>query len=110
MAKVPLVPIGRSLDAVLGTAEGARNRERARARDGLLAERRASVQAGWGPEYVQRVHEKKKLTARERLEHLKDPGSRLFEVGTFVNHGRAFGKLASPAAGVITAFTRVAGR
>ena len=37
-------------------------------------------------------------------------GSRLFEVGTFVNHGRTFGKQESPAAGVITAFARVAGR
>jgi 3-methylcrotonyl-CoA carboxylase beta subunit len=56
------------------------------------------------------VHKKGKLTARERLERLKDPGSRVFEVGTFVNHGRKFGKLESPAAGVVTAFVRVAGR
>ncbi len=108
--KVPLVPIGRALDAVLGTAEAERNRARARERETLLEERRAAVHAGWGAEYVERVHEKRKLTARERLERLKDPGSRHFEVGTFVNHGRTFGKQASPAAGVITAFARVAGR
>jgi acetyl-CoA carboxylase carboxyltransferase component len=110
MAKVPLVPIGRPLDAVLGGDEAARNRARASEREALLIERRAGVHAGWGPEYVQRVHEKAKLTTRERLERLKDPGSRLFELGTFVNHGRTFGKQASPAAGVITAFARVAGR
>jgi acetyl-CoA carboxylase carboxyltransferase component len=110
MAKTPLVPIGRTLDAVLGTDEAARNRTRARERESLLEERRAAVRAGWGPEYVQRVHEKGKLTTRERLERLKDPGSRLFEVGTFVNHGRKFGRQSSPAAGVITAFARVAGR
>ena len=48
--------------------------------------------------------------SQERLERLKDPGSELFEVGTFVNHGRKFGKQASPAAGVVTAFARVEGR
>ena len=110
MAKVPLVPIGRSLDAVLGAGEAERNRARAREREALLEERRAEVRGGWGAEYVERVHEKQKLTTRERLERLQDPGTRAFEVGTFVNHGRKFGKLASPAAGVITAFTRVAGR
>jgi acetyl-CoA carboxylase carboxyltransferase component len=110
MARVPLVPIGRPLDAFLGAADAARNREHARVRAALLLERRAAVQAGWGAEYVQRVHEKKKLTTRERLERLKDPGSRLFELGTFVNHGRKFGAQASPAAGVITAFARVEGR
>ncbi len=110
MAKVPLVPIGRPLDGVLGASEGARNRERARERETLLEERRATVRAGWGAEYEQRVHEKQKLTTRERLERLKDPGTRLFEVGTFVNHGRTFGKLASPAAGVITAYACVAAR
>jgi acetyl-CoA carboxylase carboxyltransferase component len=108
--KVPLVPIGRSLDVVLGTAEADRNCARARERETVLEERRAAVHAGWGTEYVERVHEKQKLTARERLERLKDPGSRHFEVGTLVNHGRTFGKQASPAAGVITAFARVAGR
>jgi 3-methylcrotonyl-CoA carboxylase beta subunit len=110
MAKVPLVPIGRALDAVLSPAEAGRNRQRAREREERLAEQRTRVHAGWGPEYEKRVHEKQKLTTRERIARLQDPGSRLFEVGTFVNHGRKFGKQESPAAGVITAFTRVAGR
>ena len=110
MAKVPLVPIGRPLDGVLGAAEAARNRGHAREREQLLDERRAAVRAGWGAEYEKRVHEKQKLTTRERLEFLRDPGSQTFEVGTFVNHGRKFGKQASPAAGVITAVTRIASR
>src|SRR5690606_29553913 len=41
---------------------------------------------------------------------LKDPGTPIFEVGTMVNHGRKFGDLESPAAGVVTAFVRVEGR
>jgi acetyl-CoA carboxylase carboxyltransferase component len=43
---------------------------------------------------------------------LADPGSPLFEVGTFVNYGLTFGEqeLRSPAAGVVTAFVRIEGR
>ena len=66
---------------------------------------------GWGPSYVERVHKKGKLTARERLDKLADPGTRTFEVGTFVNYGEVFpGDQKSPAAGVVTAFARVEGR
>ena len=110
MARIPLAPIGRSLDAVLGAPEAARNRARAQAARQLLEVRRAAVRAGWGEEYVKRVHEKQKLTTRERIERLQDPGARFFEVGTFVNHGRKFGKAQSPAAGVVTGFARVAQR
>ncbi|HEX6883425.1 MAG TPA: carboxyl transferase domain-containing protein [Planctomycetota bacterium] len=110
MARIPLVPLGRPLDAFLGGVEAARNREQAGAREQRLGVERQAVRAGWGPEYEARVHEKEKLTTRERLARLQDPGSRLFEVGTFVNHGRKFGKQSSPAAGVITAFARIAGR
>ncbi len=107
MARIPLAPIGQPLDASLGAAEIARARGRAHERARLLEERRAAVRAGWGDEYVQRVHETGKLTARERIARLSDPGSRLFEVGTFVNWGRRFGQQESPAAGVVTAFARV---
>jgi acetyl-CoA carboxylase carboxyltransferase component len=75
-----------------------------------LVARRAEVQAGWGDKYVDRVHEKDKLTTRERLERLKDDGSDIFEVGTFVNYGVDFNGLRSPAAGVVTAFVQIEGR
>ncbi|MGA1253382.1 MAG: translation initiation factor IF-2 associated domain-containing protein, partial [Burkholderiaceae bacterium] len=48
--------------------------------------------------------------ARERVERLKDAGTRIFEAGTLVNHDQRFGKLTSPGAGVVTAFVRVEGR
>ena len=81
------------------------------AREETLRARRAEVFAGWGEKYVARVHAKGKMTARERIERLKDPGARIFEVGTFVNHGLTFGgKLTSPAAGVVTAFVPIHGR
>ena len=110
MARVPLRPLGRPLDTVQSPADAARNRARAANRRRQLEEHRTRVRAGWGEEYVKRVHEKQKLTTRERIARLADPGSRTFEVGTFVNHGKKFGKQASPAAGVITAFTRIAER
>ncbi len=110
MAKVPLTPIGNPRAQFLDAASFAKNRSAMGALERVLDERRAAVAAGWGANYAERVHAKGKLTARERLERLKDPGSPTYEVGTFVNHGRRFGKLESPAAGVITAFARVHGK
>ena len=110
MARVPLSPLGRPLDALLDPAEARRNLAGRAERETVLRERRREVQAGWGEAYVQRVHAKDKLTTRERIELLKDPESELFEVGTFVNWGRTFGESTSPAAGVVTAFARVAER
>ncbi|MEO1335959.1 MAG: carboxyl transferase domain-containing protein, partial [Myxococcota bacterium] len=77
--------------------------------DTQLDQRRQAVHAGWGAKYEERVHAKGKLTARERVERLKDEDSPIHEVGTFVNDGEKFGKLTSPAAGVVTAFVRVHG-
>jgi 3-methylcrotonyl-CoA carboxylase beta subunit len=110
MAHVPLLPLGRPRDAALDEATFARNLAALREREAALEAARARVHAGWGEKYEERVHAKGKLTARERIELLKDPDSPVREVGTFVNHGRRFGKLESPGAGVVTAFVKVEGR
>ncbi len=110
MAKVPLSPIGSPRDAFLDAATFAKNRAAMQQKDADLAAKRAKIALGWGQSYLERVHQKGKLSARERVEALKDPGSPVREVGTFVNHGRMFGKLESPAAGVVTAFVRVENR
>ena len=110
MAHVPLSPIGSARDAFLDAATFEKNRGAMREKEELLASRRAAIAAGWGPKYVERVHADGKLTARERLEKLKDPGTAAFEVGTFVNFGRKFDTRESPAAGVVTAFAKVEGR
>jgi acetyl-CoA carboxylase carboxyltransferase component len=107
MSHVPLSPIGSARESFLDAATFERHRASMRDKEEELARRRARVAAGWGDEYVARVHDKKKLTARERVEILKDKGSPVREVGTFVNFERKFGKLESPAAGVVTAFVRV---
>ena len=111
MPHVPLRPIGsprpRAVDEDVFTS----HRRAVAALEERLGRERATVESGWGARYVDRVHAKGKMTARERIALLMDPGSPVHEVGTFVNHGEVFpGDLRSPAAGVVTAFVRVDGR
>ncbi len=112
MAIVPLHPIGRPRPDVCDDQTFNEYREALSDREQTLERRRAEVHAGWGDKYQKRVHDKGKLTARERVEQLKDPGSDVLEVGTFVNYGVEYGSkgLKSPGAGVVTAFCRVEGR
>src|SRR5687767_11318684 len=111
MAFVPLVPIGDPLTKLVDERTAADQRTALAALEDRLRARRAEVHAGWGPTYVDRVHKKGKLTTRERIARLADPGTPTFDVGTFVNYGQTFGKdLKSPGAGVVTSFARVHGR
>ncbi|MBE7448729.1 MAG: propionyl-CoA carboxylase [Kofleriaceae bacterium] len=116
MSHVPLVPIGAPLAQVADERTAADHHAALATLEDRLRAARVEVEAGWGPSYVERVHKKGKLTARERLARLADPGTTPREVGTFVNHGEVFPAGAgadgqrSPAAGVITAFAQVEGR
>jgi len=111
MAFVPLVPIGDALGTLVDDRTAADQRTALASLEDTLRTRRTEVHAGWGPAYVDRVHKKGKLTARERLTKLVDPGTRVFEVGTFVNYGEVFpGDQKSPGAGVVTAFAQIEGR
>jgi 3-methylcrotonyl-CoA carboxylase beta subunit len=112
MAKVILHPIGKPVEEAIEERAYRENLERMTALNERLFRRRDEIRAGWGREYVERVHAKGKLTTWERIEALKDPGSRVFPINTFVNFGRTFGDppRTSPAAGVITAFVRIHGR
>ncbi|MBI4703010.1 MAG: propionyl-CoA carboxylase [Deltaproteobacteria bacterium] len=113
MAKVILHPIGSSIEEALAQRDFAQNAARMAELVTELRQRRAEIRDGWGEEYAERVHAKGKMTTWERIEALKDPESRVFPIGTFVNYGRIFGGKngrPSPSAGVITAFVRVEGR
>jgi len=68
MTHVPLNSIGRLRSAFLDDALYEEQRAELGALEARLEERRAEVQAGWGEKYVERVHDKGKLTARERVE------------------------------------------
>jgi acetyl-CoA carboxylase carboxyltransferase component len=77
-----------------------------------LRRRAEQVDAMGGAERVRRQHEAGKLTARERLDLLLDPGS-FVELDRFVTaRGRDFGldRVAAPADGVITGHGRIDGR
>jgi len=108
MAHVPLRPIGSGQRPPRDERSAGRLTEL----ETTLRERRATVHAGWGPKYADRVAKKGKLTSRERIAQLVDPGTDVFEVGTFVNWGEEYGpkKLTSPGAGVVTCFARIEGR
>jgi acetyl-CoA carboxylase carboxyltransferase component len=77
-----------------------------------LHERRRHIEAGGGPEKVERQHEREKLTARERLALLIDDGT-FVELGI---HGRphfsqrAMEGVDAPADGVVTGYGKVDGR
>jgi len=84
------------------------------ARDKLaeLTRRREEVLAGGGPDRVEKQHAKGKLTARERLDILFDPGT-FTEIQAFVSHRcRDFGMRAerAPGEGVVTGYGYVDGR
>jgi acetyl-CoA carboxylase carboxyltransferase component len=73
-----------------------------------LRELETRLREGGGAERIEREHAKGKLTARERVEMLRDSGSRFLEIGLLVAHDRYGGQ--APAAGVVTGIAHVEGR
>jgi 3-methylcrotonyl-CoA carboxylase beta subunit len=73
-------------------------------------ELRARLEQGGGPDKVRRQHDQGKLTARERVTALLDPGGGAdwLEVGLLVAYDQYDGQ--APAAGVVTGLGRIAGR
>ena len=102
-----------------GTLEPVRPEPRAAGGPGTMAEKVAALQArrrqleqGGGPQRIAQQHAKGKLTARERLALLLDPGS-FQELDLFVQHrAREFGMEGkeAPGDGVVTGFGRIDGR
>ena len=107
MSRVALHRLGSELGY---TAEQSRNRAHLEAREARLSEARAEARAGWGERYVERVHARGRLTARERIQGLLDDGETLRELNTLVNHGREFSGRRASGAGVVTGLGRVHGR
>jgi 3-methylcrotonyl-CoA carboxylase beta subunit len=77
---------------------------------GELRQQETAIRAGGGPSAQQAQHGKKRLTARERLDLLLDPGSTFLELGLFAAFGMYEEWGGAPAAGVVTGLGRVAGR
>ncbi len=68
----------------------------------------ARLREGGGAERIARQHAQGKLTARERVERLRDPGTPFLEIGLLVAYDQYDGQ--APAAGVITGVAVVEGR
>ena len=68
----------------------------------------AKLREGGGAARVAKMHQQGKLSPRERVERLLDPGTPWFEIGLLVAYDRYDGQ--APAAGVITGVGVVGGR
>ena len=76
-----------------------------------MEQRRAKVEAGGGEARQRKQREGGKLTARERIAYLLDPGSFL-ETSTFVQHARnrLMDGVEAPGEGVVTGSGTIGGR
>jgi acetyl-CoA carboxylase carboxyltransferase component len=68
------------------------------------------IQQGGGAKAIESQHKKGRLTARERIALLIDPGTEFFELGSFVAWGMYEEWGGAPSAGVVTGLARVQGR
>ena len=68
------------------------------------------IRQGGGAKAIESQHKKGRLTARERIEKLIDPGSRFFELGLYAAYEMYEEWGGAPAAGTITGLARIAGR
>lgn len=66
------------------------------------------LKLGGGPKKIEKIHRQGKLTARERLEKLLDPGEFSQEIGLLVAYDQYEGQ--APAAAVVTMVGKIAGR
>lgn len=69
-----------------------------------------TIRLGGGPKAIERQHAKNRLTARERIERLIDPGFEFQELGLWAAHGMYKEHGGAPGAGVVTGIGPVEGR
>jgi 3-methylcrotonyl-CoA carboxylase beta subunit len=75
-----------------------------------LRKQAAQIRTGGGKSAIERQHGKKRLTARERITKLLDPGTELFEVGLWAAFEMYTEWGGAPSAGVVTGIGAVCGR
>ncbi len=69
-----------------------------------------ALRLGGGSNAIERQHGKGRLTARERIERLRDPDTPLLELGLYAAFGMYADYGSPPAAGIITGVIRVEGQ
>ena len=82
--------------------------ESMRARVAELQDLEDKLRAGGGVKKIDKQHKDGKLTARERIAKLIDPGALFLEIGLLVAHDKYDGQ--APGAGVVTGLAHVEGR
>jgi 3-methylcrotonyl-CoA carboxylase beta subunit len=75
-----------------------------------LRQQEDTLRQGGGEKAIEAQHGKKRLTARERLDLLLDPGEEFLELGLFAAFGMYEEWGGAPSAGVVTGLGRIAGR
>ncbi|WP_100629642.1 acyl-CoA carboxylase subunit beta [Algoriphagus formosus] len=75
-----------------------------------LSEKYQVIKKGGGDKRIAKEHDKGKLTARERIDYLRDEGSDFLEVGAFAADGMYEEEGGCPSAGVVTGIGFVSGR
>src|ERR1700693_4820207 len=73
-----------------------------------IAQLEKRLRAGGGADRIAKQHRAGKLTARERIAGLLDPGARFLEIGLLIAHDQYDGQ--APAAGVVTGIGKIEGR
>ncbi len=101
---LPVLPSSLDTD----TPEYKANHEQTVASVGELRSRERVVREGGGTNAVERHRSRGKLTARERIERLLDPGTPFLELSSLAAWGMYEDD--APAAGIVTGIGRVAGR
>ena len=68
------------------------------------------IHQGGGPIAIQKQHNKKRMTCRERIKYLIDSGESFFEIGSFAAHEmyKEYGNIAS--AGIVTGIGKIKGK
>ena len=75
-----------------------------------IARDEEALRQGGGPANIEKQHSKGRLTARERIASLIDPGSDFFELAIFAAYEMYQEWGGAPSAGVITGIGRISGR
>ena len=73
-----------------------------------LQELEDRLRQGGGAKKIEKQHRDGKLTARERIAQLIDPGAMFLEIGLLIAYDRYDGQ--APAAGVVTGVAKIEGR
>ena len=68
----------------------------------MYKEEHKKIKLGGGTVAIEKQHNKKRLTARERIDHLLDPGTQFFEMGIYAAWGMYEEYGSPPASGTIT--------